>query len=97
MEPMAINQDNTPEKYSGKNTDSKRVRSTDQNEYVTFKHNAFDAPMLSIAVYQHRNEIIPMRAVVASNIQHGGYENIDAIPIIASIKPPPNIGDTISI
>ena len=32
IEPIAINHDKAPEKYSGKNIDSKRVKQTDQNE-----------------------------------------------------------------
>ena len=43
-------------------------------------------------VYQHKKEIIPTKAVVASNIQQGAYENIAPIPELALIIPPPNIG-----
>ena len=92
-----MNQDKAPEKYSGKNMDNNKVKKTDQNEYVTFKHKPFVAPILSIAVYQHKNDIIPTRAVIDNNIQHGAYENIAAIPIPASINPPPNIGETMNM
>ena len=47
-----------------------------------------------MAVYQQRNEIIPTNAVAANNNQQGVYENMAAMPILASIKPPPNMGDT---
>ena len=32
IEPIAISQDNAPEKYSGKNMDNRSVKNTDQKE-----------------------------------------------------------------
>ena len=95
-DPIAMYQERAPEKYCGKNKESTKAKNTDQNEYVTFKQSPFVAPILSIAVYQHRNDIIPIRAVIARSIQHGVYEKIAAIPIPAFTNPPPKIGDTIS-
>ena len=70
-EPINIYHDKTPEKYRGKNNDRKSENTTPQKAYVTFRHRALAAPILSIAVYQQRNEYIPIAAVIASNIQHG--------------------------
>ena len=77
--------------------DKIKAKNTDQNEYVTFKQRPLVAPILSIAVYQHKKEIIPINAVIANKIQHGAYENIAAIPIPAFTKPSPNIGATIKM
>ncbi len=69
--PTKIYHDNAPEKYSGKNNDRNNEKATPQKEYETFKHRALAAPILSMAVYQQRNEYIPMAAVIARRIQHG--------------------------
>jgi hypothetical protein len=69
--PIAIYHDKAPEKNSGKNNDRTNAKNTDQNEYVTFKQSPLVAPILSIAVYQHRKETIPTKAVKAKRTQHG--------------------------
>ena len=69
--PTTIYQERAPEKYWGKNQERIKEKATPQKAYVTFKQSAFAAPILSIAVYQQRNEYIPMAAVTARRIQQG--------------------------
>ena len=69
--PIPTNHVSVPEKYSGKKTLKIMLNNTDQQEYVTFKQRAFPAPILSIDVYQQKNDSIPTKAVMASIIQQG--------------------------
>lgn len=92
--PMKISQESAPEKYRGNSRDKIIEKVTPQNEYVTLRQRALAAPILSMALYQHKNEYMPIAAVTVKSIQQGADRNIAEIPSMAEPNPPAKIGAT---
>lgn len=83
-----MNHESAPEKYSGKNKEGIKKNKTPQKACVTFKQSTFADPVISIAVYQHMKEYIPIPAITARSIQQGAYEKTAAKPSKADPNPP---------
>ena len=61
---------------------------------VTLRQSAFVAPIISIPVYKHKKEYIPITVVTANKNQQGTYEYTAAKPWKAVPKPPAKKGAT---